>query len=53
MHVVRDHSPNIVDECIIEIEEGRHPIVDQLLSDGTQYVPNDTKLSVRAFIFCL
>ena len=45
------HSPNVVDECVIEIEEGRHPIVDQLQSDGTQYVPNDTKLSVRTSIF--
>ena len=31
---------------MIEIEDGRHPVIDQLLGEGEQYVPNDTLMSV-------
>ena len=40
-------SPTMVEERVIKIEGGRHPIIDHLLGDGQQYVPNDTDLSVR------
>ena len=40
------HSPTIVEEPVVEIEAGRHPIIHSLLGEGEQYVPNDTKLSV-------
>ncbi|KAJ8303889.1 hypothetical protein KUTeg_017472, partial [Tegillarca granosa] len=39
-------KPEILDtEVIIDIEEGRHPVIDQLLGEHKQFVPNDTKLS--------
>ena len=38
-------SPEMVEEGVIEIEEGRHPVID-LLMEGSQFVANDTKLSV-------
>lgn len=31
---------------MIRIDAGRNPIIDHLLEDGEQYVPNDTDLSV-------
>jgi DNA mismatch repair protein MutS len=35
--------PEITDEPILEIEEGRHPVLDQSLPPGT-FVPNDARL---------
>ena len=36
-----DYSrPEIVDDVMLDIREGRHPVVEQLLS-GERYVPND------------
>lgn len=35
----------MVEEQVVEIEEGRHPMIDLLL-DGRQFVANDTKLFV-------
>ncbi len=32
--------PKIVDEAILEIEEGRHPVLDKMLPQG-EFVPND------------
>lgn len=34
--------PEIVDEPVLEIIQGRHPVLDELL--GTNFVPNDTVL---------
>ena len=39
-------SPEVVEEQVIEICNGRHPIIDLLLGEGEQYVPNDTTMSV-------
>lgn len=39
--------PEIVDEDVIEIEAGRHPIVEREL-DGGAFVANDTRLSDEA-----
>ena len=39
-------SPEVVEEQVIEIQDGRHPVIDVLLDEGEQYVPNDTALSV-------
>ncbi len=33
--------PEVVEEDVLEIREGRHPVVEQLLS-GDRFVPNDT-----------
>lgn len=35
------------DEQQIVIREGRHPVIDVLLGEQDQYVPNDTQLQVR------
>ncbi len=42
------YSPEIVEEQVIEITQGRHPIIDLLL-EGGQYVANDTKLLVNIY----
>lgn len=39
-------SPEMVEDDVVEIQEGRHPVID-LLMEGSQFVANDTKLSVR------
>ena len=39
-------SPKMVDGVQIHITAGRHPVIDQLLREGHQFVPNDTNLSV-------
>ena len=39
-------SPEVVEEQVIEIRDGRHPVIDLLLEEGEQYVPNDTTMSV-------
>jgi DNA mismatch repair protein MutS len=36
-------KPTIVDEPVLHIEAGRHPVLDQMLGD--QFVPNDVELS--------
>ncbi|MEM9346036.1 MAG: DNA mismatch repair protein MutS [Planctomycetota bacterium] len=35
-------KPTIVDEPVLQIEAGRHPVLDELLGD--QFVPNDLRL---------
>jgi len=35
-------KPTIVDEPLLQIEAGRHPVLDELL--GEQFVPNDVRL---------
>ena len=39
--------PTIVDEPVLEIVEGRHPVVERLLTSG-QFVPNDIRIKARA-----
>ncbi|TPV95764.1 MAG: DNA mismatch repair protein MutS [Myxococcales bacterium FL481] len=42
-HYVR---PEIVDAPVVEIVEGRHPVVERLQTSG-QFVPNDVRLKAR------
>jgi len=37
--------PTIVDEPVLSIQAGRHPVLDELLSD--QFVPNDLEIGAR------
>jgi len=39
-------KPRIVDEPVLRIEAGRHPVLDQILGD--QFVPNDVELGAGA-----
>jgi len=39
-------QPTIVDEPVMQIAAGRHPVLDELLSD--QFVPNDVELGANA-----
>ncbi|MYG85501.1 MAG: DNA mismatch repair protein MutS, partial [Gemmatimonadetes bacterium] len=39
-------APEIVDGPVLEIDDGRHPVVEQLLQ-GEAFVPNDTQLDNR------
>lgn len=34
--------PQLTDDDRLIIQNGRHPVVERLLEDGTRYVPNDT-----------
>lgn len=36
--------PEIFENEELEIIEGRHPVIEQLLSAGEKYIPNDTKV---------
>ena len=38
------HRPEINDSLIIDIKEGRHPVIEQNLALGESYVPNDVLL---------
>jgi len=44
--------PELSDEPLLEIEGGRHPVLDQTLPPGT-FVPNDTLLGPKHGRFCL
>ena len=37
-------KPELNDTDIIDIEDGRHPVIEQLLPAGERYIPNDTLL---------
>lgn len=37
-------KPVVNESDVIEIEDGRHPVIEQLLPAGEKYVPNDTHL---------
>ncbi|HTM45659.1 MAG TPA: DNA mismatch repair protein MutS, partial [Polyangiaceae bacterium] len=39
--------PLVDDSALIEIEEGRHPVVERLAASG-RFVPNDTQLDLQA-----
>jgi DNA mismatch repair protein MutS len=38
--------PTLVDEPVLHIEEGRHPVVERMLEAG-RFVPNDTRLRAQ------
>lgn len=42
--------PTVQEERKIIIKNGRHPVIDVLLGEQDQYVPNSTNLSVSTFI---
>ena len=46
------HRPELRDEPIIEIADGKHPVLEQILPPGT-FVPNDTTLGGDAGFFLL
>jgi len=37
--------PEVDDSTVIEIKDGRHPVIEKLLPPGEHYTPNDTFLS--------
>ncbi len=41
----RYYKPEVNDSDRIEIYEGRHPVIEQLLPAGEKYIPNDTILN--------
>jgi DNA mismatch repair protein MutS len=44
----RDYNRPQVDEgSRIEIKEGRHPVVERMLPDGTRFIPNDAVLDAE------
>jgi DNA mismatch repair protein MutS len=44
--------PVLVDQAVLEIKDGRHPVLDQLLPPGT-FVPNDAAFGGEAGMFWL
>ena len=42
--------PRLSQENILEIEAGRHPVVEKLLESTTRYVPNDSRLDMSSRI---
>jgi len=41
------HKPEIVEENIIDIKAGRHPVIEQELQTGEGYIPNDIFLDTE------
>lgn len=39
--------PVVADDALLEIQAGRHPVIETLLPVGEQYVPNDIKLDTE------
>lgn len=39
--------PGITDENLIEIKNGRHPVIEQSLEPGEEYIPNDIRLDTE------
>ena len=40
--------PQLTEDNILEIEAGRHPVVDKLLESGTRYVANDSRFDLTS-----
>jgi len=38
------HRPQVNDSLVLDIHEGRHPVIEQQLPLGEQYIPNDVYL---------
>ncbi|HZI18397.1 MAG TPA: DNA mismatch repair protein MutS [Pyrinomonadaceae bacterium] len=36
--------PRVIDEAVLRVKGGRHPVVETLLGDGLAFVPNDLEL---------
>lgn len=36
--------PQLTEDTVLEIQAGRHPVVEKLLESSTRYVPNDSQL---------
>ena len=42
--------PDVTNDTVkIDIQDGRHPVIDALIGEQEQYVPNNTNLSVSIF----
>lgn len=42
------HRPNLIDEPVLDIKNGRHPVIEQQLPPGEAYVANDLVLDKEA-----
>ncbi len=40
--------PRLTEDSILEIEAGRHPVVEKLRESSTRYVPNDSRLDLAS-----
>lgn len=38
------HRPQVVEESVVDIKDGRHPVIEQQLPPGEEYIANDTRL---------
>jgi len=38
------HRPTVVQEAVLDIKQGRHPVIEQQLPPGESYIANDTLL---------
>ena len=43
-HKYNYHRPTLVNEPILDIKEGRHPVIEQQLPPGETYIANDIRL---------
>ncbi len=41
-------KPSISDDTLIDIKEGRHPVIERALASGDSYVPNDIYLDTES-----
>ena len=46
-HSYNYHRPTLVNEPILEIKEGRHPVIEQQLPPGESYIANDINLDKK------
>ena len=42
--------PHLTEDSLLDIQGGRHPVVEKLLESSTRYVPNDSQLDVASRI---
>jgi len=42
--------PQLTEDSVLEIQAGRHPVVEKLLETSTRYVPNDSRLDLTSRI---
>jgi len=42
--------PQLTEDSVLEIQAGRHPVVEKLLETSTRYVPNDSRLDLASRI---
>jgi DNA mismatch repair protein MutS len=40
--------PEVNDSTVLDIVEGRHPVIERLLPPGESYIPNDTRLDTES-----